>query len=265
MIVKSAREKDVLNAIQSIRGFHALGCEVLKKGVQGEKSGRFIIVMEAKRLKLHSERVRKARQFADATMGYAMRELEELCNSILQVQSKQKEGRPIFKPSHILRLLTVEKNKRYKFQKEAIENAWSIDQLDEQLAIRFGPRRSGGRRKHPAGDTIELLMQAEKMREQWRRWELAIDPKKSAKEVVLDRRSEKRTKQVLFDDLPGEIPELVREAGDKLISLQEAVTICLKVLKPNRTIRLYFRDTLNDEDGRKSRRSNSRSSRSRKS
>jgi hypothetical protein len=122
--------------------------------------------------------VRKARVFADPTAGYRRDELDELCDLIEEVESGRNDdtGVSVFGRTYLIRLLGVRpKRRRRSIQREAIEEGWSVAQLEAEIAKRFGPRRAGGRRPAAAGSVADWLAQAERLCEAWRRWERRLD------------------------------------------------------------------------------------------
>lgn len=218
----STRREQVAATIQQIKDFYDVGRQLPPKQPHGEVLGQHIIDGEAARLGMNPDTVRKARQFADPEAGYAREELDELCRLIRDVQTKQSTEKSIFGRTNLVRLLTVPRHRRAAFQREAVENGWSVRELEAEIARRFGTRRAGGRRRRTPHDTAELLTQIEHMAETWRRWQ-----------AELDRLLEDEERKAL----PGTIEQQLRAIGPAMRSLQETVLTELQTIRPSRQAR----------------------------
>ena len=115
-----------------------------------------VLGVTGERLGVHSETVRQARQFADPESGYTQAEVEELCRAIRDIQSESEAG-GVFSKTHVVRILTIPKATRAKFQMEAIRGGWSTNRLESEISSRFGSRRQGGRKREIPREAAGLL------------------------------------------------------------------------------------------------------------
>lgn len=167
--------KSVEEAVQQIKDFHKLGCQLEESHYK-----RGEIKRQAKEKNLTVEFARKACQFA---RSYTQPKLKDLCLSIRTTQSKDSFRGSIFGRSHVLYLLRVPEDRRDKIQELSINEGWSIDTFQHEIGRRFGYQRVGGRTRRVPGSAVGVLEQIEKMCEQWRRWEAVYSTKRSGKKL----------------------------------------------------------------------------------
>ncbi|MGI8423322.1 MAG: hypothetical protein ACR2NO_04310 [Chloroflexota bacterium] len=169
----ATRREKVRAAIAGIRKLHATGSELLKTRSRTEQAPSGAVARESQRLGIRPDMVRKARQFADPAYGYTRGELDDLCRELAAAQANASDARIVFGVSHLVRLLSVAKNRRAALQRRAIKDGWSITALELEIAARYGTRKAGGRRRRIPRDPAGLLTQLEGMCEAWRRWHAA--------------------------------------------------------------------------------------------
>ena len=229
----STRKQQVRQAIKDIRALYALGREIPPKAPHREAYGRRVVEAEAERRGTNPDKIRKARQLADPAEGYAHEELRDLCRLIAKVQPGQDDTKAVFRPSHLIRLLSVRpKRRRAALQRQAIEKGWSTAELDGEIARRFGTRRQGGRRRRIPGGLAEVYTQLESMCESWRRWhaELSRQP------------GEGGERHVLLSDLPRRLRGRVVEVSEAVWGLHQAVVVELREVEPGRALRDVFQE-----------------------
>jgi len=120
-------------AIQKIQEFFQIGQELTQKQSHKASYGQDTVGAEAKKYNLNPDTIRKARQFADPVRGYTASEVKELCSLIRTLQTNQRGA--IFGRTHLIRLLSVPKQKRGKVQKLAIERRGSMAELESLTRI----------------------------------------------------------------------------------------------------------------------------------
>lgn len=222
------RHEKVAQEIKKIRAFFRLGRQAPRRRLHRMAYGKRLIDAEAERLGVNEDTLRKARQFREE---YGRDGLKQLCQLIREKQSGMERDRPVFSTSHLIRLLTVaDKDERELLQREAVAGAWSRQRLNVEIAKRYGPRRDAGRRPYVPPDLGGAYAKIESFCEGFRRWleELA--------------REDAAGEHVVLEDLPAWVRKKVREAGQVLERLQEAVTRELKKEWPDRELRKAQRD-----------------------
>ena len=164
--------------IKQIKDFYAIGEASLQKYRGRAKYGKHQRDHEGKQWKMNPYTLRKARQFADPDRGYSREEFKELCLEV-HAQSVLSQGETTFGRTHIVRLIGVPKSKRLELQHLAITNGWSTSELSNQIVMRFGRRRLGGRRPRICSDLHLLYGQIESLCRRWQRWstDLAVHHK----------------------------------------------------------------------------------------
>jgi len=242
--VAESRKQKVEGAIKVIKDFHALGLSLPKRQAHADAYDQDIIKTEAEKKGINGDTLRKARQFADPEDGYSARELKELVKLIRElvklireVQLHQDDKLAVFSKTHIIRLVSVPKQRRLSLQKKVIQKGWSTAKLETEIATRYGTRRSGGRRGHVPRDAIGLLTQVEKLCETWRRWLAEVTPEETEDDAKPD--------HAMLDELPKAIQKQIRGVGTSLAELQKDVTAELKARKPGRDVRHQTRDDKN--------------------
>lgn len=130
-------------ALTEVRRFHTAGVSSLKEypgrmGYGGMNS-------EAERLGYNPETLRKARAFAE---NYTEQQLGALC----ALAEKRQFAMTV---SHVIRLLSVPKEHRSKFQRELVESQWSKRQLDGEIRKRFANRMPAAGRRRASPQTAE--------------------------------------------------------------------------------------------------------------
>jgi hypothetical protein len=96
---------------------------------------------------------------------------------------------------------------RADLQRECIEGAWSLTQLDLELHRRVGLRTYGGRPRRVAEDVRGAIVQLCQMAGTWERWCAAAG------------KAERRTKSLLAK-LPGPISEGVTKVSGEMSRLR---------------------------------------------
>jgi hypothetical protein len=163
--------------------------------------------------------------------------VEELCRLIREVQPGQDKSRAIFQRSHLVRLLSVELDKRAALQKRCINKGWTRSELEAEIARRFGTRRQGGRRRKIPPDLTGLLIQLEHLCEVWRRWivELSRD------------REERNKKHVLLEDVPDNLRKQIEAIRQRMWTLHQDVVAELKQVQPGRKLRYVLQGDAEDQ------------------
>lgn len=250
----NSRRQKVMEAIQDIRQFYRDGRGIPPKKWHWDVYRKRIIDEEAARLNMNPDTARKARQFVDRETGYTRKDLAELCNLIKSTQLCQDEKKAVFGRTHVIRLLAVErKEDRRALQRQAIEEAWSLRELEIEITQRFGTRRHGGRRRRIPRGLAEFLTSTEVQCESWRRWRAELS--REAKD--------EDDRHVMLGDLPRPIQTLIVEVSDQVERLRNATVKELSVIQPGREVRKVFEDELQAASSTKSQHKKRRSSRKR--
>lgn len=124
------RKQKVDAAIDSINAFYRLGRQIPRKAAHKDTYDQGTIEEAARKHGLNPDTARKARQFADPTVGYTPAEVRELCRRIAAVQRGQDNTRAIIGRTHVIRLLSVPRRWRRGIQDAAITNGWSLAELE---------------------------------------------------------------------------------------------------------------------------------------
>jgi hypothetical protein len=132
--------------------------------------------------------------------------------------------------------LSVPKRWRAGLQATAIGEGWSLAELQAQIAVRYGNRRDGGRKRRVPADALALTAQIEKLCENWRRWFSLAAP---AKEPTSDNTAKDR--RAPLDGLPPTLARHVRTADAAIATLHRAATDELSARRPGRSVRRRFR------------------------
>lgn len=160
--------EEISDSIRRIRDFHALGVKSLKNRPGRAKYGDTEIEREATELGLNPSTYRAARRFADPVSGYSAEELKNLFKEF-------ERHRHSLGVMHIVALLGLPKADQVELALQAIRNRWGVLTLRREIRKRFGPRRSGGRRRAVPRERTSLLGQIEAMCDSWRRWEAELN------------------------------------------------------------------------------------------
>jgi hypothetical protein len=227
----STRTEKVNAAVAKLRAFYQLGQSLPPKTAPKDAFRQRIMETEQERLGLNADTLRKARKFADCEQGYTPQEVDELCRLIREVQPAQDRRMAIFERCHLVRILSVPRRKRAALQRECIRKGWSLATLERIIAMRFGTRREGGRRRSVPDDLPSFFVQAEKLCEVWRRWveELSRDPDQVDEE------------HILLADLPLKLRKQITAISGQIWQLHQDVVEELKQLQPDREIREVLR------------------------
>jgi hypothetical protein len=151
------RGKTAERAISDIREFHRVGRQSLKTFPDRLPHGR------SKRLARFEgmnnvDQLEKARAFAK---DFTLREMEDMCAEITN-------GKFPVGVSHLIRLLWLPKNRRWKFLRDTIQGRWSCRRLGAAIQLAIGRRRRAGR-PPSVRDAAEGLQKLRTLCEQWRR------------------------------------------------------------------------------------------------
>jgi hypothetical protein len=221
------RSAQVRQAVRAIRDFHAVGRGLPPKGKFKDSYGEGVVATEAAAKGINEDTIRKARAFADPVAGYSAAELNELCDLIEVVQTGQTEkGMGVFRPTHVIRLLSVSpKSRRKELQERAIRQGWSTARLEAEIARRYGTRRAGGRKPARARTLDDWLAQTEKLCETWRRWDAALEKTDTSGRVGQS-------------EVPADVFQALRAATAKVGSLQNVLTEELASRAPGRRTRI---------------------------
>jgi hypothetical protein len=159
----------VLAAVRNLRDMHRLGQELLSKYPIGQTSGQRAMQTEAAARNTNTDKLFKARVFADATRGYSPMELQRLCDAC-------KRHRRALGFGFIVRLLTVRnKLERSKLQRQVIVERRSLSQLKSELTSRYGHRRQAGKRPK-IGSVADLVSEMGTRAIWWRRVRRLLRP-----------------------------------------------------------------------------------------
>lgn len=233
------RRDMVRDAIRDIRKFYTMGRRLPRKQPHRDTYGKGEMAAAAKDRGENEDTIRKARQFADPELGYSRDELNDLCRMIEQIQSTQDGSWSIFTRTHVIRLLSVHpKRSRAALQKQAIENAWGLKELESEIAKRFGSRRHGGRRRRIANDLNAFLVQLENSCEKWRRMcaELTRDAEEPGE------------RHVVITELPGDVRKQFEVVTREIGRLHQLVTGALQNAHPRRELRYVFQGDAQEAD-----------------
>jgi hypothetical protein len=167
----------VEKAIQAIQQLSDLGRKVPPRTMGSKLTGEAALKKKADELNVTEDEVRKAQKLVDPQQGYSQEELDQPFSHMRKQKRRRGEGR-LFRRTHLIRLLSVDKKHRPRLQKLALQNGWTVRQLQRAIAARFGPRTHGGRRRSIPETAEEFWLDIELMCESWRRWrhELERDP-----------------------------------------------------------------------------------------
>lgn len=234
--MSQSRSSTVASAVKAIKEFHAIGETLPKRASHREVYDKGVIESAATKLGMNPDTVRKARQFADPAVGYSRAELSALCQLITKLQPGQDARFAVFGRTHVIRLLSVQKRWRTALQATAIREGWSLAELQAQIAVRYGSRRDGGRRRRVPADALALTAQIEKLCENWRRWFALAAPAKAS----VSGETAKDTHAPL-DGLPPALAERVKAADAAIATLHRAATDELCARRPGRSVRRRFR------------------------
>ena len=228
--MSQSRHSQINSAVRTIRAFHKLGRSLPPKTTHRKSYGQRIIASAAIQHRLNPDTTRKARAFVDPQRGYSLDEVEALCRQIRKTQIYQKGS--IFGRTHVIRILSVPKNRRAKVQNLAIENGWSTAELESYIASQFGSRRDGGRKRRMAKDELGMLVQLERLCEGWRRW---------AESVVVEADDAPEHNVSMRVELPEILLKSVMATTKVIADLHDEVNRELRIHRPKRAVRKRFR------------------------
>jgi hypothetical protein len=197
----------VREAIEQIRAFHKVGCQSLGDLPGGD--GRALDA-DAKRRKLTTALLRKARQFAHPEHGYSEDRLKELCRLL-------RAHRPEFGITHVGIMVTAPWPHRADLQRRCITESWSKSQLEDEVKKLLGPRREGGRRRRVPTDCPLVLVQLDEMADTWQRWH-----RQATKERTIGRRI-----RTVLDLLPEAVRDQVGAVTRAVERLRGAIETAL--------------------------------------
>jgi hypothetical protein len=155
-MAKKRYGKTLTKAIAEIRAFREMGLWSLED-FPGKFSGGKGMA-QAKKLGVTSEQLAKGRSFAKES---SEADLSRLCGEI------EAGGFPVA-PQHIVRLLRLPSNRRWKFLRETIQNRWSCRDLTAAIQRAMGGRRRAGRTPRVT-DRREAIQKLLVLCEQWQR------------------------------------------------------------------------------------------------
>jgi hypothetical protein len=119
----------------------------------------------------------------------------------------------------------------------AVDGRWTMSRFDQELGVRYGARRSGGRIKVIPPDKADVLAQIEMMCEEWKRWH-----------VALQRKPDSGAKRASEADLPPLVDKRIKAALKQIEDLQWSVGNELNRMVPSRIPRAAKR-TRKQESG----------------
>ena len=222
------RAAEVREAVRAIRALHALGRRLPPKAAPRAAYGQAVVARAAEARGTNEDTIRKARAFADPVAGYTPAELDELCGLVEAVQPGHGKGQWVFRPSHVIRMLTVRpKGRRKALQVRAVNGGWSTARLEAEIAKAFGTRREGGRKPVRAETVEDWLVHTERLCETWRRWTARLDAVPGPDDESCVRRA----------SLPPKLRESVRRATAEVRRLHELVAAELGRRVPTRAAR----------------------------
>ena len=150
----------VKRAIASIRRFHAIGLQSLKRVAKGKFYGN--LKAEALDFGLNPEMLRQARNTADPHRGYTPKQLDTLCH-LCEIHGAA------FGPSHLYRLVTVPKARREAFQRMVTRQRCSRKALDHEIRKKFGSQRPSPRRPETPETVEDAVILLRLVCERWLR------------------------------------------------------------------------------------------------
>jgi hypothetical protein len=155
---------EVLEAVKRLQEAHRFGRRIQREQGWHAKQGNSTIEARAAALGLNPDNYRRLRLFADPDAGYSKQELAELCKLCKDHQQ------PVTLMT-VGRLLKIhDKRERRRLQRRAIEDGWTLNDLDVELARLYGRRRWAGRKPKVPQDVAEALMQLDSLCLKWTRW-----------------------------------------------------------------------------------------------
>lgn len=199
----------VSEAVKRLEEAHRIGRQIRREQRSLAPHGHPTVEVVAAGMGLNADNYRKLRLFADPDTGYSKQELVELC------QRCKKYQRPLGF-TIVAKLLKIRnKKERSKLQRQAIEGAWSIADMDVELARLHGRRRWAGRKPKVPHDADEALMQLDSLCLKWRRWytQIAEESGTGPSEVGLD-------------DLPETVRRPLTKATRVIQQIEDAVAAC---------------------------------------
>jgi hypothetical protein len=208
---------EVQAALRRVRKFYDLGCKSLGRVPGRMEYGR--MRDEASHFGLSEELLRKARQFADP-QGYTPKEL----NAVL---SQCRKAGFALGTTHVIRWLTIPKRRRARIERLTITERWNLSRLEAEIALEFGSRKAGGRRRRIPADSLGVLIQLESLCDGWRRWRES-----------LVREPDDADKQSVDRDLPSSVRRRLSVVTKDVAELQVLVAAEIQRRKPNRSSRL---------------------------
>lgn len=161
--VRSSSEVEI--AIKKVRQFHDIGHRSLKDLPDNRGYGSSLAKVEAAKVGMNEDTLRKARQFAELYSDDDLAELAALC----------RQHACVLGTSFIILLVRVpDREQRRRLQRKVTSKHWTASRLEQAITSRYGPRRAGGRRPAIPRDAAELLAQVESMCDAWVRWHSAL-------------------------------------------------------------------------------------------
>ena len=242
--MSKVRRRKITAAVQAIQDFYTLGQSLPRKQTHRDAYNQGTIDAAARKHGRNADTLRKARQFADPVAGYTSEEVEELCRSLRKVQSDQADTKSIFGRTHVIRLLSLKRPKRRRLQEKAIREGWSTAELEAQIAVRYGSRRDGGRKRRVPDDLLGMLAQLEQLCETWRRWHAQVTPETAQQKAAI--------KKPAPDGFPDQVQRRMHAADTAMAKLHQAVTEELNARQPGRGVRHKFRSAANEKSGQSS-------------
>lgn len=213
----SKRDKQVSTAQEAVDKLwedYALGLEIRKNCPMPTKSGSGAmerINMEAERLEINSDVVRKLRQMVDPENGYTKSEFKALCKCCLEHDC-------LLGRTHVFKFFTVPKGpQRLAFQLQAIKQGWTLARVRQELRRQFGHRRHGGRRPRLPVNVPDALSQLDGMCLAWKRW----------CDLVAEGADEGQ-KLVAIEDLPDPVRDRLVQVTNLVRDLGTAVSVCME-------------------------------------
>jgi len=207
----SSKDHEITKNIKKILELYQIGFGIPKKNNGTSTYGKKQISKYSKVFNLNENTIRKARQLANM---FTQEEIENLCADIERIQANQNRKMSLFTISHLFHLVTVsERTKRQGLTQNALKEGWSVRQLKQEIARKFGTRRQGGRKKRIPKDPINFLGQLESYCETWRRWFHEVSKPKDHVEGG----------HCTLDDLPQTIQTQVTKIGALMDQLHKAI------------------------------------------
>jgi hypothetical protein len=161
----------VSEVIQVVRDFYRIGVESLRERPKRGGYAAGETEREARKHGMNPDTLRKARTFADPSVGYSATEVDELCESIAASWDNFVANGANIGRTHIIRLLGVQKarGKRDSIQNLMFRRGWSTAELEGEIRRRFGRRKRGGRRADIGRNLHELIGHLDSQCEAWLR------------------------------------------------------------------------------------------------